>query len=68
MKDMDGKALARELKKIKPELKVLISSGYDERTALRGLESRDYDGFIHKPYWLNDLREKIAMLFGSHHG
>ncbi len=65
MEGMDGKQLARELKAIEPGIKVLISSGYDEQTALQGLESRFYDGFIHKPYWLDDLRAKLQTLLGS---
>jgi PAS domain S-box-containing protein len=65
LEGMDGKQLARELKTIDPGIKVLISSGYDEQTALSGLEKRDYDDFIHKPYWLDDLRARLQMLLGS---
>lgn len=65
MEGMDGKQLARELKTIDPDIKVLISSGYDEQTALSGLERRHYDGFIHKPFWLDDLRAKLLPLIES---
>lgn len=65
MEGMDGKQLARELKTIDPDIKVLISSGYDEQTALSGLEHQYYDGFIHKPYWLNDLKVKLRSLLES---
>ncbi|MDP1603610.1 MAG: response regulator, partial [Legionella sp.] len=65
MEGMDGKQLARELKTIEPGIKVLISSGYDEQTALSGLEHQHYDGFIHKPFWLNDLKAKLQTLLES---
>ncbi len=65
MEGMDGKQLARELKTIDPDLKVLISSGYDEQTALLGLERRYFEGFIHKPYGLDGLRTALLRLLGD---
>jgi CheY-like chemotaxis protein len=62
MPDMDGKTLFRRLKALKPELKVLISSGYDETTALEGLGADGPEGFIQKPYWINVLEEKVKEL------
>ncbi len=62
MPDMDGKTLFRKLKALKPELKVLISSGYDETTALEGIGADGPEGFIQKPYWINVLEEKVKEL------
>ena len=54
-----GTELFRNLKKLKPGLKVLISSGYDESTALSGFREDRPDGFIQKPYWIETLRDKM---------
>jgi len=59
MKGKSGKQVFRELRARRPGLKVLISSGYDEQTALSGIGPDKPDGFIHKPYWIDDLRTKI---------
>ncbi len=60
----DAVALCRALKRELPGLKVLISSGYDERTALARFGGERPDGFIQKPYWTDALREKIAEVLG----
>ncbi|MEK6742476.1 MAG: PAS domain S-box protein [Nitrospirota bacterium] len=54
-----GADLFSTLKKLRPGLKVLISSGYDESTALSGFREDRPDGFIQKPYWIESLRDKL---------
>ncbi|MFN3396122.1 MAG: PAS domain S-box protein, partial [Thermodesulfovibrionales bacterium] len=58
MPGMNGKELIGELRKVSKDLKMVISSGYDEDTALRGIEPRP-DGFIQKPYRLSILLSKV---------
>jgi PAS domain S-box-containing protein len=65
MPGMNGKQLCRELKSLKPGLKVLISSGYDQTTALDAMDACQPDGFIQKPYWIDALREKIRTILSS---
>jgi len=60
--DMNGKKLFVELKALEPSLKVLISSGYDERTALGEFESLRPEGFIQKPYLRADLEGKVLEI------
>lgn len=55
----DGADLFGKLKALMPGLKVLISSGYDESTALSGFREDRPDGFIQKPYWIESLRDKM---------
>jgi two-component system cell cycle sensor histidine kinase/response regulator CckA len=62
MPDMDGKQIFLEMKQLKPDLKVLISSGYDQKTALTELGSNEPDGFIQKPYGFTALRKKIMEI------
>ncbi|MDH4233078.1 MAG: PAS domain-containing protein [Nitrospirota bacterium] len=63
--DLDGKKVFTEMKKLKPDLKVLISSGYDQKTALGELEGGEPDGFIQKPYGFAVLRKKIIEILES---
>jgi PAS domain S-box-containing protein len=60
--DMDGKKLFEKLKALNPGLKVLISSGYDEKTVLQGFGAGGPEGFIQKPYWIDTLEEKVNKI------
>jgi PAS domain S-box-containing protein len=61
-----GADLFSRLKKLRPGIKVLISSGYDESTALSAFREDRPDGFIQKPYWIDTLRDKLlGMLQGE---
>ncbi len=62
MPGMDGKALFREIRALKPDVRVLISSGYEEATALNGIKP---DAFMQKPFHLNMLKETIRRLQGK---
>jgi two-component system, cell cycle sensor histidine kinase and response regulator CckA len=61
----EGAELYRRLKTLQPRLKVLISSGYDESTALSGFGADRPDGFIQKPYWIETLRDKVMDVLGT---
>ncbi|MFG1424827.1 response regulator [Roseixanthobacter glucoisosaccharinicivorans] len=54
---VDGLALASRLKRERPELPVLITSGHLER-----LEGADTTAFIPKPYVLGEAVARIAAL------
>ncbi len=62
MPGMGGKDLFNELKALKPELKVIISSGYDEKEALAGMDGETPEGFIKKPFRVELLENKISEL------
>jgi CheY-like chemotaxis protein len=47
---MDGREALRELRRIRPDVKVLISSGYNESEALRDFTSEGVNLFVQKPY------------------
>lgn len=61
--DMDGNAVFKALKTIRPDIGVIISSGYDEKTALSKIQLGPRDVFLAKPYELEQLREKIEQIF-----
>jgi len=61
MPGLDGAATFMEIKRIKPEQKVILSSGYSEHEATILFANKGLTGFIQKPYRLGDLKEKINM-------
>ena len=59
MPNMNGGVVYERLKKISPNVKVLISSGYIENNSIRDLMNKGCDGFIQKPFSLQELSERI---------
>jgi YesN/AraC family two-component response regulator len=66
MPGMTGKELAERQKALRPEMKVLYTSGYtDDVIARRGiLEPGMF--YIPKPYSPQALAEKVRAVLGSH--
>jgi PAS domain S-box-containing protein len=56
---MDGEETFREMKKLDPEVKVVLSSGYSEHDVTQRFVGRGLAGFIQKPYNLAALREVL---------
>jgi len=59
MPQMDGKTCFAELKKINPDVRVLISSGYSEQDINKLFAEHVPAGFIQKPYMPESLQQKI---------
>jgi CheY-like chemotaxis protein len=59
MPRMSGLECLQELRRWNPDLKALLSSGYNEQEVESQLESANVAGFIHKPYGVADLIAKI---------
>jgi CheY-like chemotaxis protein len=59
---MDGAEALRELRRLQPDLRVIICSGYDEQRV--GSELRDLGAvtFLQKPYQIADLADKLQSL------
>jgi PAS domain S-box-containing protein len=62
MPHMDGEQCFRELQKLNPDVKVIISSGYNEQEVTQKFIGKGLAGFIQKPYRLSMLREVIRKL------
>ncbi|MEI6206654.1 MAG: PAS domain S-box protein [Desulfuromonadales bacterium] len=62
MPRMDGEQCFRELKKIKPDVKVFMSSGFSENDVTQKFAGKGLAGFIQKPYKLSTLREIIKSI------
>jgi len=63
--DMGGGDTYDRLKEINPEIKVLLASGYDIDYQGRDIMERGCDGFIQKPFNMNELLEKIRGILTS---
>lgn len=68
MPNMDGVAALHELRMLKPDIKVIISSGHATQTAAENFIDDKPDGFIQKPFQMQELREKIAAVINGSSG
>jgi two-component system cell cycle sensor histidine kinase/response regulator CckA len=62
MPQMDGEEIYRELKKIDPRVRVLISSGYSITGKIRSILDNGGRGFIQKPFNITNLSIKIKNI------
>jgi len=59
---MDGKAAYEKMVEMKPDLKVLVASGYTLNGQAEELLQKGAHGFIQKPYSLEDIAAKITQV------
>lgn len=62
MPDIGGGEIYNMLKKINPDIKVLLSSGYSMNDEIKEILERGCDGFIQKPFTLKELSRKIRKI------
>jgi DNA-binding NtrC family response regulator len=55
-----GQEVFMELKLIRPDVKVILTSAYSQGTMLPALDETDVWAFIRKPYRLNELAQLIG--------
>ncbi|MCM0082572.1 PAS domain S-box protein [Geomonas sp. Red32] len=60
MPRMDGEQCLKELQRLKPGVRVIMSSGYSEQEIAPRLSGKGVAGFIQKPYTVGALREAIS--------
>jgi two-component system cell cycle sensor histidine kinase/response regulator CckA len=64
MPHMDGEEAFRELRRINPNVRVLLMSGYNEQDAIARFVGKGLAGFIQKPFNLEELQERLRALLG----
>jgi two-component system, cell cycle sensor histidine kinase and response regulator CckA len=64
MPRMSGEETLPGLRKIRPECKVVVSSGYSESEAMPFFQGQRVSGFVQKPYTSNKLAEKVKECLG----
>jgi PAS domain S-box-containing protein len=59
---MGGEETFRAMQTIRPDVKVILSSGYNEVEAIRRFTGKGLAGFIQKPYSARALAQKVKMV------
>ncbi len=62
MPKMNGDEAFGELIKIKPDVKVILSSGYTEDAVMQSFPGQRPAGVLHKPYKMEDLKGELERL------
>ena len=61
MPHLDGEETFRELRRIRPDVRVILSSGYNEEQTTNRFAGKGLAGFIQKPYGVGTLVERIRQ-------
>jgi PAS domain S-box-containing protein len=64
MPHLDGEACFRELRQLHPDVKVILSSGYNEQDIVNRFSGKGLAGFVQKPYTTEELIAKIRVALG----
>lgn len=59
---MDGPALCRALKKLKPDVRILVSSGHKQPEKMQELKVAGADDFLPKPYTAEVLADRVHAI------
>lgn len=62
---LNGDEVFREIRRLDPDARVILMSGYDEQEATTRFASADLSGFLQKPFAAGDLTEKLRAVFGD---
>ncbi len=65
MPKMNGVEVFRELIKIKPDVKVILCSGYTENVVMQSFPDERPAGVLHKPYKTEDMKAELKRLLGT---
>ena len=59
---MDNLTVLSELRKIKSQVKVILSTSINEQEASERFSNEGFDGFIHKPYLIKNISEVVEKV------
>jgi len=62
MPHKDGEQCFRELRQLKPDVKVIMSSGFSEHEVTQKFAGKGLVGFIQKPYKLSVLKAAVQNI------
>jgi PAS domain S-box-containing protein len=65
---MGGQEIIKNLKRINPEAKVIVSSGYSEDLVLSNFQGHGFCGVLTKPYDVGDLAEAVRQVLDGARG
>jgi CheY-like chemotaxis protein len=61
---MGGEEAFRKLRAIRPDVEIILTSGYDEPQAMQGFYGSDVSGFLKKPYTGEALAQTVSSVLG----
>jgi CheY-like chemotaxis protein len=64
---MNGWETLAALRKLSPDIPVILSSGYDEAQVMMGDHTEQPNAFLGKPYQLKKLEEMISRVLAPVH-
>lgn len=64
MPGMGGEEAFQEMRRLRPDVRVVLSSGYDEQDATQQFAGQGLAGFIQKPYTVAKLQEVLNRVLG----
>ncbi|MBI5237436.1 MAG: hypothetical protein HY887_03330 [Deltaproteobacteria bacterium] len=62
---MGGEEAFLEMRRLRPDVRVVLSSGYDEQDATEQFTGQGLSGFIQKPYTVANLQEVLNRVLGQ---
>ena len=62
MPRMNGEEAFREIRRIRPDARILLTSGYNEQEATNRFVGKGLSGFLQKPFRTEELRDKIRAI------
>ena len=65
MPGLSGEEVFREIRRIRPEVRVILTSGYNEQEATSRFAGKGLAGFIEKPFQMASVREVIRGVLGQ---
>lgn len=65
MPHLDGEACFREIRRIRQDIKVLMTSGYNEQDVVSRFTGKGLAGFLQKPYTLNQLLAALTEILSN---
>jgi PAS domain S-box-containing protein len=66
MPRMDGEETFRELRRIQPDVRVVLASGYSDQEISQRFQNAGLAGFIEKPYRVETLAAKLREVLAPH--
>ncbi|HEX9082910.1 MAG TPA: PAS domain S-box protein, partial [Holophagaceae bacterium] len=65
MPRMDGKEAFQAMRRLRPDLPVILSSGYNEQESIQSFVGRGLAGFLQKPYTFDALRAALRKALAN---
>lgn len=62
MPHMDGLQLSREIRQIRPDIPIILCTGFSEKVSSETLEAAGIDGLLMKPINLRTIGEKVKLV------